>query len=552
MPKPIYTIDVETDPFDYGSVPKAFACGIYDGKGYLSWWGADCIAKMMAHIYHLPPGMIYAHNGGRFDFFFILDYILGTQMVIKGSRIIKAHYKGRHGDHEIRDSYAILPFSLGSYKGSTQKKEIDINKLHRDHREKNRPEIEEYLKYDCITLHILVAAFIKTFTAQLTIGSTAMKEVKKLHTFDTLDAIEDNDIRSKYFYGGRVQCFESGVISGDFKVYDVNSMYPFVMRDYQHPIGKPTHESKSIEDSTCFITVEGENRNVFPMRNKNGGITFDVPYGIFHVTIHEWRVAMRFGLFTPSRIIRCINYEGRTANFSEFVTKFYNLRKEARVNKDELYTLFWKFILNSGYGKFAQNPEKFEENTITAVGEDLTSQGWEPSSVEHGEKYIIWSRPSTDARRYNVATGASITGAARSVLMTGLCTAQRAVYCDTDSIICEGLDQKLSDEELGAWKLEAECDTAAICGKKLYALFDYNKKRNAKRFEKYPKLKTKQSADGSLCVKQANKGVSVTPDDIWNIACGETVQTFRDAPSFKLDGSHVFIKRRVRMTHGNQ
>lgn len=50
-----------------------------------------------------------------------------------------------------------------------------------------------------------------------------------------------------------------------------------------------------------------------------------------------------------------------------------------------------------------------------------------------------------------------------------------------------------------------------------------------------------------LCVKQANKGVVMTAEEIVRTCMGETITCLRDAPSFKLDGSYKFISRKVRM-----
>jgi hypothetical protein len=188
--------------------------------------------------------------------------------------------------------------------------------------------------------------------------------------------------------------------------------------------------------------------------------------------------------------------------------------------------LFYKFILNAGYGKFGQNPDNYKEYVITDSKIDMTGDGWDAESRVHGDAYMVWSKPSRDTSRYNVGTGASITGASRAVLLRGIATAKKPLYCDTDSIICADLPLSRKDSsQLGAWKEEVSFDSAAIAGRKLYALFQ-----------------------GEKCVKQANKGVNVSAIDIWNICCGDTIHTHRDAPSFKLDGSHRFISRRVRMT----
>lgn len=531
--KPIYTFDVETDPFKHGRKPEAFACGLYDGEKYEQFWGKDCIERMMLNLENMTPGYLYAHNGGRFDFFYIMPWILGSEMRIINSRIISAKIQTIYGEHEVRDSYAIMPFALSKYKGGDgkQKLEIDICKLERKVRNKHKSEILEYLRMDCVVLWDLVSAFSITFGAKtLTIGSASMKELKKVHTFENLCTEDDADLRKNYYYGGRVECFEKGILQASkgqtFKVFDVNSMYPYAMKSVRHPIGKPSDEGRKIIESTMFMTVTGHNRGAFPMVVKNK-IMFDVPYGTFSVTRHEWDVAMEFDLFDLERVERAVNFDGdRTATFAEFVDKFYNLRNVARENKDEIMALFYKFILNSAYGKFGQNPDNYRQYTITESGVDMHSDGWEMDTLEHGQRYIVWSKPTEDNSRFNVATGASITGASRAILLRAIVTAKRPIYCDTDSIICVDLPLTQKDaSKLGAWKLEAECDSAAIAGRKLYALFN-----------------------GETCVKQANKGVAVTAIDIWNICCGDTIESIRDAPSFKLDGSYNFIKRRVRMT----
>jgi hypothetical protein len=260
-----------------------------------------------------------------------------------------------------------------------------------------------------------------------------------------------------------------------------------------------------------------------------GKIMFDVPYGTFHVTRHEYDVAIEYDLFDLERVERAIHFEGRTASFSDFIYKFYNARIEARESKDEIMALFYKFILNSAYGKFGQNPDNYKETVITentVNREAMEHDGWMVVSVEHGDNYFVWSKSSEDTSRYNVATGASITGAARSILLAAIASARRPLYCDTDSLICEELPlAKVDHTELGAWKLEAESDCAAIAGRKLYSLWK----------------------DG-ICVKQANKGVAITAQQIKDVCLGIKVESARDAPSFKLDGSYNFIKRRVRMT----
>lgn len=523
-PLRIYTLDAETDPFQYGRLPVPFALGLYDGERYRYAEGPNCLEVMRKTIESLPPGIIYAHNGGRFDFFLFMDWFVGNPMRVINSRIIKAKMECETGWHELRDSYAIMPFPLKKALGKTKKLDIDITKLEAAVRHLHMPEILSYLKMDCVSLWELVSDFIAEFGTMLTIGSTAMKELKKVHAFETLEASEDLDLRSHYYYGGRVEAMKKGVLCGNWKVYDVNSMYPSVMKNARHPVGRPSSEGVTIRDSTCFVSAIGYNLGAFPVRMKSGGINFGVPFGTFHVTRHEWDVALELDRFRPTKILRCINFE-QQQTFAEFVDKGYNNRITYNLAGELNKGLFWKTILNSSYGKFSQNPDNYKEFLITDVHTDLHEDGWEAEEIKYGI-YIVWSKRSRDTSRYNVAIGASITGASRACLLRGIAGATNPIYCDTDSIICESIGQlEQHPTKLGAWKLEATADTACIAGKKLYALFENGK-----------------------VVKQANKGVKVTAAEIREVAEGKTVQTQRDAPSFKLNGTHTFIRRKVRMT----
>jgi hypothetical protein len=214
------------------------------------------------------------------------------------------------------------------------------------------------------------------------------------------------------------------------------------------------------------------------------------------------------------------------------VDHFYNARNKAKVDNDDIRALFYKYVLNSAYGKFAQDSSKYLEYCITDATLNLVQQFWRPVRIDQidkgaSETFIVWARnPATDfMRMYNVATGASITGASRSVLLRAIAKADTPLYCDTDSLICKNLDVPHNDRELGAWKMEAEADEVCIAGKKLYALFK----------------------DG-VCVKHANKGVKLSGAEIRSVCMGEQITYKRDAPSYHLDGSHTFIERRVRMT----
>jgi hypothetical protein len=303
------------------------------------------------------------------------------------------------------------------------------------------------------------------------------------------------------------------------------------MRNFKHPISSGWWEGKTITKDTCFVTVEGDNFGAFPRREKNG-VRFDCENGIFHITIHEWKTALRYDLFRPKRIVKTINVDARDS-FKKFVDHFYNSRIQAKNDGDSIRSLFYKYILNSAYGKFAQNPANYFSYKIGDSFNTLP-EPWIPKFIPNPD-CIVWGKPSEDFKYFNVATAASITGAARSVLMEAIALSKRLIYCDTDSIICESTSITLDNNNLGSWKLEGSGNMAAIAGKKLYAIFD-----------------------GKDCIKKASKGVRLSSDEIVSLCKGETIESVIEAPSFKLGPNesgklssdtiqHTFIKRKVRM-----
>jgi hypothetical protein len=177
---------------------------------------------------------------------------------------------------------------------------------------------------------------------------------------------EDERFR-QYYYGGRNQCFEQGVLkprNGNWIVIDRNSMYPAVMRDELHPVSATYDLQREITDETDFACIEAINDNCLPIRAPDGGLDFTCKRGMFYATIHEIRAGLETGTLKILRVKHAWAFH-RKANFAEFVDRFYNLRLEATANGDKVRNILYKFALNSGYGKFALNPRKFKQWTFT-------------------------------------------------------------------------------------------------------------------------------------------------------------------------------------------
>src|SRR6266700_398518 len=500
----IAVLDFETDPFDADlkSEILPFVCELYsDTFGSIVIWDDDFdtfVLKVVTEIEALPDAYtIYAHNGGKFDYLFLVRHLRGV-VKFKGRAIMSC----RIGAHELRDSLHILPEKLAAWK----KDHFDYSKMKRCNRAKFRDEILAYLHSDCLYLFDIIKSFVSEFGLKISIGQAAFSELKKNYIVAPIKESTDEFLR-RYFFGGRVECisgrgiFDSRTGNGDFKLYDVNSMYPHVMANRAHPIGDEYNWRRgSPSDDTIFIDVECRNFGAFVSRASVNPLdaTAGKERGRFFVTKWEYDVAVKYGLIRDVELVGVVDNCVRS-DFSLCILPLY-LRRQAvkkelealRVAGQENSTayeefhkqdLFLKYLLNNIFGKFAQNPRNFKEYYYTDAG-TMPPQDWMKflqgcddeirhkygMPVERSDNFEIWAKPSPGRRFNNVGTAASITGAARAILLEAIQSARDPIYCDTDSLICRHLgDCDVDVSKLGAWKHEATFDRVIIAGRKLYA-----------------------------------------------------------------------------------
>lgn len=527
----IGVLDVETDPFLYGRVPAPFCAEFHSDKTTIVKWGDNCIDELLAEIVELPDiYLIYAHNGGKFDFMFMIPWLENPLRMIK-SRIVAA----KIGKHECRDSYAIIPVPLKTGGG---KLEIDYEIFERPKREKHKRQILEYLHVDCVELLKLTSAFVERFGPKLTVGSTAMEEIQKRHTFVKMSRRVDEVFRP-FYYGGRVEVFKGGISHGGYKVFDINSAYPKAMRDYLHPASASFDITRTMPDNfdrPFFMHFTGRNRGALPVSDKDG-LHFDRDYGEFFACSHEIKVALKYNLIDIERVHKCFR-ANHVMNFQAFVDEFYALKLQGKLNNDIIEELFAKFMLNSGYGKFGQNPDNFADHYLCRSWTEhagLAQMGYE-MTLEY-EEYSVWSKPanpSGDEGFFNVSIAASITSATRSMLLEAIQHAKGLLYCDTDSLICRDFEGEISETTLGGWKLEKTAPSVAIAGKKLYALYD-----PANRDMVRGKIKP---------IKLTSKGGTLKLPDMLKLCRGQSVRYENQAPTFSLTAKTKFIHRNFKST----
>lgn len=549
----IATLDFETDPFKFGRIPRPFACGIYRDGEYVEYWsdrpelkGADVIEWAVSMIRETLSGYtVYAHNGGKFDFMYLLDQLENPLKIING-RIVQA----KIGDAEIRDSYSILPIALADY----HKETIDYSVMEKNVRQKHKDDILYYLAKDCEYLYDLVKTFTDSYGDKLTIGACAIAELKKLHPFKRTRKSHDDKFRP-FFYGGRVECFKPGIHNFERPAYyiDVNSMYPSAMRNFQHPAGNATlfvgRDAEKIFDKKTgkingecpvyFAEIVAKNNGALPFRIttkdktllEDGfvpGLNFNVPRATFNACSHEIYAALELGLIEIEHVLS-LRVFSHSRNFAAFVDKFHALRVQAKSEGSKAFDIIYKLISNSSYGKFAQNPERFCDWRFSSdgEGEGLLNDGWK-LEVDYG-RWELWYKPNPGVNYFDVSIAASITSAARSILLRAIHSVKTPYYCDTDSLICEAVSDytDLHESRLGAWKIEGMIKTALIAGKKMYAVELDKPDKKGNRW------------------KLATKGVRLTVEDVRKLCTGGTVDYQQDSPKFGFKGDVQFLSRSV-------
>lgn len=540
-------LDFETDPFDNKSSDKIlpFLAVLYSNnfEPVIIWnEDFDCFVHEVFTAIEKLPGKytIYAHNGGKFDFMFLIHKLRGF-VKFKGRAIMCANI----GNHELRDSFHIIPEKLANW----HKDSFDYAKLKKANRGKHKEEAIKYCLSDCRYLLEIVLKFLEDFGFKISIGQAAMYKLRQSYKVASMGEQTDAYLRN-YFFGGRVECLAGrGHFKGGYKLYDVNSMYPYVMATHQHPIsselairdGKPNGH-------TCFLDLECTNHGALVKRTDSNETSAVRQHGRFLTTIWEYNTAIKYGLITNVKIRYCIDFAQRS-DFSKFVIPLYDQRQtnkkymETLTEGSELHNdakkddIFLKLILNNAYGKFAQNPRRFKESFITDPHQAPPDeeQGFGAQPAYENDDYWIWERPSPNMRFNNVATAASITGAARAVLLEAMQHADDPIYCDTDSLMCRDLDGHAIDidtTKLGAWKLDGNFDEVLISGKKTYAV-------KVAGFEDGHKKRVKVRSKGVSGMDWAN---------VVDLVAGKELTLVNSAPTLTKRREQYYMTRRIKAT----
>ena len=397
--------------------------------------------------------IVYAHNlGYDLNNTFGRDWIFYNP-IMQMSNPLQITYKYNKKKIIFKDSYSIL---LASVKNLGI--DIGLDKIKTD----NFNDID-YCERDCdIVIKSLERLFYLLSTNKipykLTLPSTFYSYFRA-GLKDVISRCNYNNFVRYAYKGGRTEVFKSGK-QQNIKIYDLNSLYPFIMQSSNFPDPSKAIKENILRNSknnfqiilalikqNSYIPVCGikEKKLIFP----NGLIK-----GFF--TNIELEYMLQNNLGTVEEIYTGLTFNYLGFIFTDIINKLYQLRKESKSKFDDRV---FKRIMNGGYGKFGQSNKVIELDTKELVFKEVIKDNYPAQSN------YIWSILITSLARLRLH---------KFMLLKkdSLC------YCDTDSIHLtnDTLDKKYISNELGQWKLEGTFKHAVYKSAKCYSLTDLNGK----------------------------------------------------------------------------
>jgi hypothetical protein len=443
------------------------------------------------------PLTIYFHNLARFDGILLLKHLAchhksyKVKPLLRNNRLYElAVYSDKKMLFRFRDSLNLLPGKLSvlaknlcpelGSKGSIPYEDVTLSNL-----VSMKTSLLDYMKQDILLLggvmqnaqEIYWKLYNVDIESKITLSSLALS-LFRMKYYDASNwpihipnRNEDSFIRRAY-YGGHTDIYKP--YGEDLYYYDVNSLYPFVMKEFPMPGGVPVWHrdlgGKGLDSMFGFIEAyvvcpKTIKKPFLPYRDKNNTLIF--PTGEFVGVYYSEELKYARGLGYTVLPISGYLFERMESPFRDFVRSLFKSRLEARKSGNEALSYVYKILMNSLYGRFGINPK----STITEVcDEDRLKYLIRHSELIFSDmlsenNYIVayhsntgkssssddWNPPKISA----VQLAAAITAYAR-IHMYPYISREDCYYTDTDSVVLgQPLPEELiSSSVLGKFKLE--------------------------------------------------------------------------------------------------
>lgn len=447
------------------------------------WYGTD-IPSFLEELQKQKADIVFFHNL-RFDGSFLLNYLVdnnyiyGTQYTCIIDKL-NVWYEIRLNLGRVVKIWD----SLKKYPGCSVQDVADLYGIRGKDEKPNfdtyRPldyqptaeEIEYCLQDSRIMAYAIADDWNKGYRG-MTLSSDAFKEVKETlggfkrwrTKMPKLDPIVDKFCRKAY-KGGWVYCnpkYQNKEVE-DVNVYDVNSLYPYVMSSKPLPVGKPIlkepvkGELFIVQFTTEFTLKEGYfptiqvkhsmhyseteyiTESVEPLELTMTSIDYELfhkHYNVYYETGHKY-----------------VSFQSQTGLLKPYIDKWMKEKVRAVKEHKPNEKFIAKRRLNSPYGKTGMRGDRI--NKI-------------PTTIDNR---LLFKNEKEEIDTVYVPYACFVCAWARYITIT---TAQQNynnfLYADTDSVHITGKphgEMWIDDTELGAWKHEGHFELGKYIRAKTY------------------------------------------------------------------------------------
>ena len=408
---------------------------------------------------------------------------------------------------KIYDSLKIIPFSVSEIAKAFG---LPISKLEIDYKEYRKvgheltPKEILYLKNDVTIVAQALNVLFSQGLTKMTQGSNALHDYKQTiseRSFERWFPIPQYDEDVRQSYRGGFTYLKPEYKSVDIKtgmVFDVNSLYPWVMHECKLPYGEPIFFTGKYEKDdlyplyvqmfTCQFELKENKIPTIQLKNNLSFVPTEYLTGSGFQDVTMCLTSVDLKLFYDHYNVYCEvwhsgwKFKGSIGLFSNYIDKWNQVKMDASKNGNKGMRTLAKLMLNALYGKFGLNPIVRSKYPY----------------YDDGVIKFVYGEKETREPIY-IAVASFITAYARYKTIT---TAQKMykyfVYSDTDSIhINIDVPEKIlsmSEDELsqltthdliemgvdlpsdfdvdpvmlGAWKLESVFSRARFIRQKCY------------------------------------------------------------------------------------
>lgn len=483
-----YCADFETTSkqnLDIDGYVRVWLWSLVDCTTMEEWYGTT-IEQFLEKIISLKCDVIFFHNL-RFDGQFLVNhfvenkYIYGSDYdciidklniwyqirILKGRKPIKIWDSSKKYPGLSVDGIAQL------YKLEGKKEKPYFDMYRPTDYQPTEEEIEYCLQDSRIIAHAIAMDFEKGYKG-MTLSSDAFNEVKSTiggfkgyrKFMPLLDRNTDFFIRQSY-KGGWVYCnpkYQNQEIV-NVNVYDVNSLYPYIMYSKPLPIGKPYYR-KPEKDELYIVRFKTEfslKEGYLPTIQVKNSMRYseteylkesigeteltltNLDYELFKEHYDVW--------YEKDHVYMC--FKSKIGLLKEYIDRWMEEKYESVKNHQEDRKYIAKRRLNSPYGKTGMRGDRI--NKIP---------------TEMGTKRIIYTPQLVEGDTIYVPYATFVCAWARNItISTAQQNYENFVYADTDSVHIIGEPNSnmwIDNLELGAWKHEGNFELAKYLRAKTY------------------------------------------------------------------------------------